>query len=155
MLRLTPPGFSAYHDFDYPGQKHQFDISFPIRIYRNISLGAEISQLIMKRHLKGRVLLRQLLMGCWGTFKPSNTVVRAVREPPLRELLMTIAHGSLAYPLKTEKFSGAGVPARQAGRTGWKAGATGRTFRNSSSWAFGSPVKHEKFMSALALNLEL
>jgi len=26
---------------------------------------------------------------------------------------------------------------------------------NSSSWAFGPPTKHEKFMSALALNLEL
>ena len=55
---------------------------------------------------------------------------------------------------KHEKVGGAGLRARQAVRTGWKACATGRTFQDSSSWAFGPPEKLEESMLALALDFE-
>ena len=63
--------------------------------------------------------------------------------------------------------TGGGLRARQcwcsgarsacAARTGWKACATGRIFRNSPLWAFGLPVTYEKFKMSLppTLNFEL
>ena len=58
-------------------------------------------------------------------------------------------------PVKHEKVGGAGLRARQAVRTGWKACATGRTFQDSHSWAFGPPLNYEKFLMSILLTLNL
>jgi hypothetical protein len=69
----------------------------------------------------------------------------------------------LRFILKLEQIGGAGLRAGHGGAQCEPYTAQARrlchqhyrTFRNSSSRAFGSLVKHKKFMSALALNLEL
>jgi hypothetical protein len=59
----------------------------------------------------------------------------------------------LQIGINYEKSGGAGLCARHAVRTGWKACATRKTFQNSSSLAFGPPTKHEKFLAGILLTL--